>query len=137
MNTQDITTMVFGKVLDNTENARLTPIAQMETRPSIDNVVCHALDGEALKDALFIIDNIREHDMKIKWSSLNKWAVRYRRRHVCYLSIENGSLVIGHVGDILAKRVKYMAYDLENMKRLVDVFRNSMSDTQEAHYAMQ
>ena len=133
MNTHETATVVYGMILNNNESARPTPNEQMNTRPAIDNVVCHYLDGEALKDALFIIDNIREHDMKIKWSSVNKWAVQYRRKHVCYLSIENGSLVIGQVSDILAKRVKYMAYDLENMKRLVDVFRNSMSEAQESY----
>jgi len=133
MNTHETTMMLSGMILNNTENEIPTPNMQMSTRPAIDNVVCHYLDGEALKNALFIIDNIREHDMKIKWSSVNKWAVKYRSRHVCYLSIENGFLVIGQVSDILAKRVKYMAYDLENMKRLVDVFRNSMPEAQETY----
>jgi len=133
MNTYETTALLNGMMLTHTEDAKPTPNEQKSTRPAIDNVICHYLDGEALKDAFFIIDNIREHEMKIKWSSVNKWAVKYRRRHVCYLSIENGSLVIGRVSDILAKRVKYMAYDLENMKRLVDVFRNSMTEAQESY----
>jgi len=133
MNLVETTAALTGKLFISNEEDNSLPHMQMRTRPAIDDIVCHILDGEALKDALFIIDNIREHDMKIKWSSVNKWAVQYRRRHVCYLSVENGSLVIGQVSDILAKRVKYMAYDLENMKRLVDVFKNSMSETQESY----
>jgi len=133
MNTYDLTVMLSGIILKKDEDTELLPREQIDTRPAIDNVVCRYLDGEALKDALYIIDNIREHDMKIKWSSVNKWAVKYRRKHVCYLSIEKGSLVIGHVSDILAKRMKYMTYDLENMKKLVDVFKNSMSETQESY----
>ena len=110
--------------------------AQPETRPDIVAVICHSLDGEKLKDALFIADNIRENKMKIKWSSINTWSVKYKGKHVCDLRIENGSLRIGQISDILATRVKYMTSDFERMKRLVDTLRNATTDKHAASYAM-
>ena len=132
----ETTALLSASILSDNTDDNPHAQGQLRTRPAIDDIICHYLDGEALKDALFIIDNICQHGMKIKWSSVNKWAVQYRRRHVCYLSIENDSLIIGQVSDILAKRVKYMANDLENMKQLIEVFRNSMADAQEASFAL-
>jgi len=110
---------------------------QTVTRPKIDDIVCHCLDGDTLKDALFIIDNIREHNMKIKWSSINTWSVQYKRKHVCDLRIENSSLRIGHVNDILATRVTKMSHDPERMQRLIETLRDSMTGTQKPVHALQ
>jgi len=105
---------------------------QANTRPDINDVVCHTLDGNALKDALFVIDNILENKMKIKWSSVNTWAVRYRFRHVCYLKIEKDSLSIGPVNDVLATRVKRMSHNQENIVHLIETLRDSMTGAKEA-----
>ena len=105
---------------------------QLRIKPEIDDVVCHHLDGDTLKEALFIIDNIRENDMKIKWSSINMWSVRYKGKHVCDLRIQNDSLTIGPVNDILATRVKNMSYSQENMKQLIDALRDSITGSPEA-----
>jgi len=104
---------------------------QVNSKPGIDNVICHALDGEALKEALFIIGNIRENKMRIKWSAVNVWSVRYKFKHVCDLSISKNSLVIGPVNDVLATRVKNMSYTHENISWLIDALRNPVKDTQE------
>ena len=110
---------------------------QIQARPKIDDVICHQLDGETLKEALFIIDNIREHKMKIKWSSVNVWSVRYRRKHVCDIKIENDSLHIGQVSGVLAIKVTNMAYDHESLNRLIEALRDSISGAQEPSYVMQ
>ena len=128
---------IFSEALlrDKHLETNLSPPAQMSDRPDIVDAICHNLDGDALKDALFIVDNIRENKMKIKWSSVNTWAVKYRRRHVCDLRVEHGSLKIGQVSDILATRVKYMTYDFESMKRLMDTLKNSMTDPHAISFA--
>ena len=108
----------------------------LKTRIDIDNTVLQNLDGDSLKNALFIIDNIREHKMKINWSSNNVWSVRNKRKHVCDLSLVNDTLVIGPVNDVLATRVKNMSYTRENINWLIDALRNPVAGTQEA-YAMQ
>ena len=105
-------------------------------KPMIDDVVCHQLDGEALKDALFIIDNIREHKMKIKWSSVNVWSVKYKRKHVCDLRIGYDSLHIGPVSGVLAIRVTDMSFDHESLSRLIEALRDSITGTQEPVYAL-
>ena len=105
---------------------------QASTKPDINNVICHKLDGSALKDALFVIDNISENKMKIKWSSVNTWAVKYRRKHVCDLKIENDSLSIGPVNDVLATRVRRISNNQENIVQLIDALRDSITGAKEA-----
>ena len=105
---------------------------QASTKPDINNVVCHKLDGDALKDALFVIDNIRENKMKIKWSAVNTWSVTYRFKHVCDLKITNDSLSIGPVNDVLATRVKRMSQNQESITELIDALRDSMTGAKEA-----
>ena len=141
MNTQIELGILYSKigiVQDNyKKETAYTAQEQINDKPAIDDVICHYLDGEALKEALFIIDNIYSNKMKIKWSSVNVWSVWYKRKHACDITIENGSLKIGNVSDIFATRVKYMTYDLENMKRLVDALRNAVTDPPVADYAYQ
>ena len=110
---------------------------QLDNKPMIDNVICHYLDGEALKDAMFIIDNIREHNMKIHWSSVNTWTVQYKRKHVCDLKIDKNSLHIGPVSGVLAIRVTDMSYDHESLHRLIEALRDSIKGGQEPVFAMQ
>jgi len=119
---------------NNTNNQDI--YGQRKSRPAIDGIICHQLEGDALKEALFIVDNIEENKMKITWSSLNVWSVRYGRKHVCDLRIENGSLVIGQLSEALITRVKDKSRNKENMMQLIDAMRNALTHTQEA-YAMQ
>ena len=105
---------------------------QLSQKPDIYDVICHKLDGDALKDALFVIDNILENNMKIKWSSVNSWAVMYRRKHVCDLRIEQESLSIGPVNDVLATRIKTMSYNQESIEQLIDALRDSITGPKEA-----
>ena len=105
---------------------------QRITRPDIDTVVCYKLGGDALKDALFVIDNIRENGMKIKWDSLDTWSVKYKRKHVCDLMIKNGSLIIGPVNDVLATRVKTMSHNQESIEQLIEALRETMTGSKEA-----
>ncbi|MDR2571115.1 MAG: hypothetical protein LBD23_12635 [Oscillospiraceae bacterium] len=109
---------------------------QLTSRPKIDDVICHGLDGESLKEALFIIDNIRENKMKIKWTAINTWSVQYKRKHVCDLSLDSNNLHIGPVSEVLATRVKNMPHDTESMKSLIEALRDSISGTQEPTLAM-
>ena len=109
---------------------------QLRSRPEIDDVVCHYLDGSTLKDALYIIDNIREHKMKIKWSSINVWSIWYRRKHVCDLSIKNDALHIGKVNGILEIRVTDMLYSPESVRRLILSLRDSIASRQESDLAL-
>ena len=117
------------------ENAALSAQDQVKNRPQIDNIICQNLEGSALKDALFIVDNIRENKMKIKWSSVNVWTVSFRGRHVCDLTVVHGALRIGHVSDILATRVKYMSHDFDYTRRLIDAISNSMVEEPAASMA--
>ena len=105
---------------------------QHSSKPDIIDVVCHKLDGDALKDALFVIDNILENKMKIKWSSVNTWAVKYKRKYVCDLSIGSDSLSIGPVNDVLAIRVKTMSHNNESIELFIETLRSSMTGSKEA-----
>ena len=106
---------------------------QLKNKPAIDDVICFNLDGEALKDALFVIDNIRENKMKIKWFSVNVWTVRYKGRYVCDLRIENDSLVIGEISGVLTTRVKTMPHSQENVERFINALRDSITVGQRAY----
>jgi len=127
MNTE-YTTRIFNAftIEANNGSIKLSANEQRKYRPQIDEIICQDLEGYALKEALFIVDNIRENKMKIKWSAVNVWKVKFRGRHVCDLTVVHGALRIGHVSDILAKRVKYMSNDFEYTRRLVDAISNSM-----------
>ena len=131
--------VVSDIIIRNTNHVDIdvTPKGQRNFKPAIGDVVGHYLDGKALKEALFIIDNILENKMKIKWSAANVWTVMYRHKHVCDLTIKNDSLNIGKVSDVLAKRVKYMRYDLESTRELIAALRDSVSQPRHANYALQ
>ena len=105
---------------------------QSNNRLDIVTEVCHKLDGDALKDALFIIDNIRENKMKIKWSSGNTWSVSFRRKHVCDIRIVKDSLTIGPVNDVLITRVKNISRNQDSIEKLIKALKNSMPCTEEA-----
>jgi len=104
-----------------------TAAEQVEKKHKIDDVICHSLDGDALKEALFVIENIRENKMKIKWFSVNVWTVRYKGRYVCDLRIENDSLVIGEITGVLTTRVRTMPHSRENVERFINALRESVT----------
>ena len=111
---------------------------QVDNRPKIiDDVICHYLDGQALKEALFVIDNIREHNMKIKWSTVNVWSVWFKRKHVCDLRLDKDSLHIGPVNDVLGIRITNMSYDHDSLNRLIEALRDSIAGTREPVLANQ
>jgi len=118
--------------LNDTANTMLRAHEQLAAKPKIDDVICHNLEGNTQKDALFVIDNIRENKMKIKWSSVNTWSVQYKRHHVCDLKINKGELVIGKVSEILAERVKNMPYDPANTNPLMDALIDLITGDQKA-----
>ena len=138
MNTFMDKVMFTNKEYDENGQMR-TPTAQeqLKTRPRIDDVICHNLDGSTLKEALFVIDNIRENKMKIKWSAINVWSVEYKRKHVCDLRIKNGSLIIGKVSDILITRVKNLSYNPQTANPLLDAIIDMVNGEKQEAYAMQ
>ena len=120
--------------MDNTQKAP-TVEEQIDKKLNIDDVICHILDGTALKEALFVIDNIRENKMKIKWFSVNVWTVRYKGRYVCDLRIEKDSLVIGEISGVLATRVKSVPHSPETVERFMNALRDSLTTGQKAYAA--
>ena len=137
MNTNIAHSLIQLLKLDRKIDTTIAPAhEQMMTNPEIDDVICHYLDGGTLKEALYIIDNIREHKMRIKWSSINLWTVRYRRKHVCDLSIKNDALHIGKVNGILEIRVTDMLYSPESLRRLIISLKNSKANRQGADHAL-
>ena len=133
MNINMTASMVYGSSFDNYKAEVIhQSYVQSNTKPDIDGAVCHKLEGDALKDALFVIDNIRENKMKIVWSSGNTWSVKYRRKHVCDLRIEKDSLSIGPVNDVLATRVRNMSNNQESIEQIIEALRNSIAGSKEA-----
>jgi len=129
MNTNLFTELNRGiEAAENSGDTKISAYVQEIYRPEIDSIICRNLEGDALKEALFIVDNIRENKMKIKWSAVNVWEVKFRGRHVCNLTVVHGALRIGHVSNILATRVRKMSNDFEYTRRLVDAITNSMSE---------
>ena len=133
MNMNFTASMVYGLSFDSyKEEVIYQSSKQSKKKPDIDAAICHKLEGDALKDALFVIDNIRENKMKIKWSSGTTWSVQYKRKHVCDLRIDRGSLIIGPVSDVLATRIKNMSRDQESIGQLIEALRVSVTGVREA-----
>ena len=128
MQVNSIGAIAVLKIVADSDICTMSPQDQMRHRPNIETAICQTIEGDAQKEALFIIDNIRDNKMKIKWSSVNVWTVKFRGRHVCDLTVVHGSLRIGHVSDVLATRVKHTSNDFEQAKRLLDAIANSTVD---------
>jgi len=120
---------------DGRDEAKPSAKDQMKDKPMIDEVICHHLDGETLKEALIVINNIRAGNMKIRWASYNVWSVHYKRRHVCDMIIKNDSWSIRQVCEYVKTCDCYMAYDPESMKRLISALRDSISVAHTACHA--
>jgi len=99
---------------------------QQDYRPEIDDVICHYLDGETLKNALNFIDYIRASKMKIKWSAANVWSVQYKGKHVLDIVVREGSWFVRLVFDHMGSSFGLTKYDVESIKSLVGMLRVSM-----------
>jgi hypothetical protein len=109
---------------------------QKESKPKIDNVICHYLDGDPLKDALNFIEYIRASKMKIKWSAVNVWKVTYKRKHVLDIRITDGVLSVRLVYDHLSTRKGYVSYeDIESFKQLIGSLKLPTPEFHEPLYA--
>ena len=128
-----LTGLLLSTEIYNGTDAKMPPAhEQLRNHPSIDEVVCHNLEGEALKEALFIIDNIRENKMKINWSAVNVWSVQYKHKHVCDLSIEKGKFVIGKLSDALITYVKDLSYEPQTTNPLFDALIDFVNGKEKA-----
>ena len=116
----------------NTETG-MTAREQLNSRPNIDDVVCHYLDGETLKKALHFIDNLYSNGMKIRWSDVNVWSVHYRRKHICDVAIERGVLKVHQISAVAETQRDQDVYDTESMMNMLSILRNSLSGHREAY----
>jgi hypothetical protein len=118
------------------DNAKPTVQEQILTKPDIDDIICHYLDGNILKDALNFIEHIRNTKMKIKWSSFNVWSVRFKRKHVMDIRVaESGMSVRLVYNHIHTGRGFVSQSDLEAVKMLMGSLTRSTSQIREPRYA--
>ena len=110
------------------EETKYTSPEQVSARPDIDDVVCHLLEGNALKDALVFIDNIRASKMKIRWSSVNVWSVHYKHKHVCDIRLEKGSWSVSQISEQINTYEDYFPYNAERMIWLSRALRDSIKE---------
>ena len=115
--------------------AGMTAQEQLISRPKIDDVVCHYLDGETLKKALHFIDNVYSDGMKIKWNNVNVWSVHYKFKHICDIAIERGVLKVHQISNNADARNTQFVYDAESMKRVTSVLRSVLFGNQEVYQA--
>ena len=132
MNDHIITTVALVKFAPRfIEETKHKGPEQVSARPNIDDVICHILEGNALKDALAFIDNIRANRMKIRWSSVNVWSVSYKRRHVCDIRLEKGSWSVSQISENINTREAYFPYNSERMIWLIRAQKDSVSEDQQ------
>lgn len=115
--------IVSGLLLMGSSNVSKTSAeVQLRTRPSIDDVICHYLDGGKLNEALSFIDHARASKMKIRWSSVNVWSVKYKRKHVCDIVLRHNSWSVRSFADTPETSEDYDLYDPESVKRLMEAY---------------
>ena len=110
------------------EETKHTSPEQVSARPNIDDVVCHLLEGNALKDALVFIDNIRANRMKIRWSSVNVWSVHYKHKHVCDIRLEKGSWNVSQISEHINTQEDYFPNSSERMIWLSRELKDSITE---------
>jgi len=126
MNNHIITTAALLNLAPGyTEETKHTSPEQVSARPDIDDVVCHVLEGNALKDALVFIDNIRANRMKIRWSSVNVWSVHYKHKHVCDIRLEKGSWSVSQINEHINTQEDYFPNNSERMILLSRALKDS------------
>ena len=112
------------------DETRYLSAEQVSARPEIDDVVCHLLDGDVLKDALIFIDNVRANRMKIRWSSVNVWSVYYKHMHVCDIRLEKGSWSVSQISEQFDARVYYFSDSSECMIWLARELKDTVTEDQ-------
>jgi len=103
---------------------------QVNAHPEIDDVVCHLLEGNELKDALIFIDNVRANRMKIRWSAVNVWSVYYKHMHVCDIRLEKGSWSVSQNSEHIDGRVYYFSDSSECMIWLARELKGTVTEDQ-------
>ena len=120
-----------------TENERKSnnPRWQRDERPEIDEVICNTLEGNALKDALNFVDNIRASKMKIEWSSINVWSVHRGMKHIMDIRIANGTWHLTLLLDHANSGAAQLSTEMEGVRKLINSLKHSVSSPREAQYA--
>ena len=125
---------IITEASNNTSNQYA--FEQESNRPAIDDVICHYLDGNTLKNALNFIDYIRASNMKIKWSAMNVWTVMYKSKHVLDIILRQDTWSVRLVLDHVVKSFGLSQYDVESIRSLVGALRVSMPEHLEPIHAM-
>jgi len=127
------TTAVFPLIRqEGNEDSWENPRTQNHTKPDIDEAVCHTLEGDALKEALNFIDNIRASKMKIEWSSVNVWAVYRGFSHVMDIQVANNTWNITLLLNHATSGASYFSSEREGVRRLINSLKNSVGHQREA-----
>jgi len=98
---------------------------QQDAKPMIDDVICHYLDGNTLKDALSFIDYVRASKMKIKWTAANVWSVRYKGKHVLDIIVSADSWKVRLVYNHVTTNHVFNRNDAENIRNLLNTLGSS------------
>ena len=131
-----VTPAVFtGMMQTENEDRNYDPRRQTYTKPEIDEVVCHTLEGDTLKDALNFIDNIRASKMKIEWSSINVWSVHRGFKHIMDIRVASNTWNITLLLDHAESGEAYISGEMERVRKLITALKNSVSSQREAQYA--
>ena len=135
MNIERENVMMAAEILRRNGEGRHLSWRQKKVRPRIENVMCHLLDGAALKDALTFVEKIRTNGMKIKWTSVNTWRVTFKRKHVCDIIIDKGSWSVNYVSEYICSRESYIPYSPSRMRCKLEALKNVVLGTQPAYQA--
>ncbi|MCL2249487.1 MAG: hypothetical protein FWC13_09465 [Oscillospiraceae bacterium] len=111
------------------------PKNQTHTKPQIDEVVCHTLEGDTLKDALNFIDNIRASKMKFEWSAINVWSVHRGFKHIMDVKVANGTWNITLLLDHAKSENLYSGAEMEGVRKLVNSLRSPVGVPSTTQYA--
>jgi len=61
---------------------------QKTTKPKIEDVINHFVDGETLKNAMAFIAYLRENNMNPRWASANSWRVTGKKsKPICRIDL--------------------------------------------------
>lgn len=117
---------LFSSAVWNAENtdAALNAYEQQDKKPAIDNVICHYLDGSTLKNALNFIDYVRASKMKIKWTAVNVWSVRYKNKRVLDIIVSADSWRVRLVFDHINADYVFTVREQENINNLIGAMKN-------------
>ena len=123
------------EMLRRSKEERHSRWRQKKVRPRFEDVVCHLLDGVALKDALIFVEKIRAGGMKVKWTAFNTWKVTLNRKLVCEIKIENDTWSVNYVSGHVNTRNTYIPYSPSRMKCKFEALKDVVFGTQKAYQA--